>query len=100
MLFKGRDGHQVRVVVAYQPCPAKDSQVGTVYQQHKRQQIHNGLPDVNPRTKFRQDLVQFLLQCRQSHERLILFIDANENTINGPLNTALTGPGLLMREGV
>jgi hypothetical protein len=29
-----------------------------------------------------------------------LLIDANENMINGPLNTALTGPGLLMREGI
>jgi hypothetical protein len=23
------------VVVAYQPCPSKDTQIGTVYQQHK-----------------------------------------------------------------
>jgi hypothetical protein len=35
MLFQGWDGHKVRVVVAYQPCPSKDTQIGTVYQQHK-----------------------------------------------------------------
>jgi hypothetical protein len=28
------------------------------------------------------------------------FFDANENAMNGPLNTALSAPGLMMREGV
>lgn len=57
MLFKGQDGHKVRVVVAYQPCLSKDTQIGTVYQQHKRQQQADGCPNINPRTEFREDLV-------------------------------------------
>jgi hypothetical protein len=100
MLFKGRDGHKVRVVVAYQPCPSKDTQIRIVYQQHKRQQQVDRCPNINPRTKFREDLVTQLRYWRQAHDRLILLIDANDNTISGPINTALTGPGLLMREGV
>jgi hypothetical protein len=35
MLFKDWEGHKVRVFVAYQPCPSKDTQIGMVYQQHK-----------------------------------------------------------------
>jgi hypothetical protein len=100
MLFRGRDGHKVRVVVAYQPCPLKDTQIGTVYQQHKRQQRAEGGPDINPCTKFRCDLVTQLHYWRRANDRLIILIDANENTLTGPMNTALTGPGLLMREGV
>jgi hypothetical protein len=96
MLFKGRDGHKVRVVVAYQPCPSKDTQIGTVYQQHKREQKAEGCPDINPCTNFRNDLVTQLDHWRRAHDRLILLIDANENTLTGPMNTALTGPGLLM----
>ena len=34
MLCQGRDGHKVRIVVAYQPCPSKATQLGTVWQQH------------------------------------------------------------------
>lgn len=101
MLFRGRDGHKVRIVVAYQPCRAKDTQVGMVYQQHKRQLMQAGLATTtNPRVKFREDLVLHLRTWRQANERLILFIDANENTVKGPLNNALTGPGLLMQEAV
>jgi hypothetical protein len=50
--------------------------------------------------KFRNDLVTQLRAWRQHHEQLILFIDANENTTNGPLNMALAAPELMMREGV
>jgi hypothetical protein len=100
MIFLGKDGHKVRIVVAYQPVPSKATQIGSVYQQHRRQQAADGCPDVNPCTKFRTDLVAMLRQCRRNNERLILLVDANENTITGKLNTALTGSGLQMREAV
>ncbi len=100
MLFQGRDGHKVWVVVAYQPCSSKDTQIGTVYQQHKWQQRADGCPDINPCTKFRNDLVTQLRCWRRAHDHLILLIDANENTLTGPMNTALTCPDLLMQEGV
>jgi hypothetical protein len=34
MLLKGWDGHKASIVIAYQPCQAKDTKVGMVYQQH------------------------------------------------------------------
>jgi hypothetical protein len=78
----------------------KDTQIGMVYQQQKQQQRADGCPDINPCTKFRNDLVTQLHHWRRAHDRLILQIDANKNTLTGPMNTALTGPGLLMGEGV
>jgi hypothetical protein len=77
MLFNGRNGHKVRIVVAYQPVPSKATQSGSVYQQHRCQQVADGLPpSTNPHTKFRNDLVAMLRQSRRNHECLILFIDA------------------------
>ncbi len=48
MLFQGRAGHWVQVIVAYQPCKATNSQVGMVYQQHKHQQNQDGCPNLCP----------------------------------------------------
>jgi hypothetical protein len=63
--------------------------------------MEEGLPPkTDPIAKFRNDLVTQLQAWRQHHERLILFIDVNENTANSPLNMALSAPGLMMREGV
>ena len=100
MLAKGRDGHKVRIVVAYQPCISKLSQLGTVHSQHRRYLDHEGRRSETPRAAFRHDLLTSLRAWRENGERLILFMDANEDTTKGPLNAALTGPGLLMREGV
>jgi hypothetical protein len=100
MLFNGRDGQKVKIGVAYQPIPSKATQIGSVYQQHRHLQVEDGCPDINPCTKFRNDLVTMLQQSQRNNECLILFIDANENTIKGKLNMTLTGPGLSMREGV
>jgi hypothetical protein len=71
-----------------------------VYQQHKQQQQSDGCPDINPCTKFWNDLIIQLQQWWQAHDHLILLINANENTITSPLNAALTDPGLQMQEGV
>jgi len=100
MFAQGRDGHKVRIIVAYQPCVSKLSQLGTVHTQHRRYLNSHGRKDETPRSAFRKDLIIALLTWRQAGERLILFMDANEDTTKGPLNEALTGPGLLMREGV
>jgi hypothetical protein len=90
MLFNGRDGQKVKIVVAYQPIPSKATQIRSVYQQHRHLQVEDGCPDINPCTKFRNDLVTMLQQSQRNNECLILFIDANENTIKGKLNMTLT----------
>jgi hypothetical protein len=101
MLLKGQAGHKVRIMMAYQPVVQKATMAGSVYQQHRCHYIEEGLPpNTDPITKFRNDLVTQLRSWRQHHKQLILFIDANKNTTNGPLNTTLLAPGLVMREGV
>jgi hypothetical protein len=101
MLFKGRVGHKVHIVTSYQLVVQKAMMIGSVYQKHRWHYLEEGLPpNMDPITKFRNDLVAQLWSWRQDHEWLIIFIDANKNTANGPLNTALLAPGLVMREGV
>lgn len=101
MLLKGWDGHKASIVIAYQPCQAKDTKVGMVYQQHHWQQLEEGLPlTLNPHSKFHHDLVWQLWAWQHDNEQIILFMDANENTTHGPLNADITGPGLLMWEAV
>ena len=46
------------------------------------------------------DLLAALGNWRQVAKWLILFIDANEDTTKGPLNSALTGNNIQMREAV
>jgi hypothetical protein len=94
MLFQGRAVHKVRIV-------QKATMIGSVYQQHRHHYMAEGFsPNINFIEKFRTDLVTQLRQWRSLHECLILFIDANENTVDSPLNSALSAPDLLMREGV
>jgi hypothetical protein len=101
MLFQGHAGHKMRIIMAYQPVVQKATMIGLVYQQHQHHYIAESfLPSINPIEKFRTDLVTQLRQWRSFHECLILFINANENTVDGPLNSALSAPGLLMRKGV
>jgi hypothetical protein len=101
LLFWGRDGHKVRIVTAYQPNVQKATMLGLVNHQHWCQYLEEGLaPNMDHIAKFMNDLVAQLRQWWQTHEHLILFIDAKENTTNGPLNTALGTPDLLMGEGV
>ncbi len=100
MLLKGLAGHKVRIVMAYQPVVQKATMIGSVYQQHQQRYMEEGLPlKTDPIVKFRNDLVTQLQAWRQHHEQLILLIDANENTENGPLASSLfaTHPNIPMR---
>jgi hypothetical protein len=101
MLFQGHAGHKVQILRAYQPVVQKATMIGSVYQQHQHHYMAEGFSlSINPIKKFRTDLVTQLQQWRSHHKHLILFIDANKNTVDGPLNSALLAPCLLMREGV
>jgi hypothetical protein len=91
MLFQGRAGHKVQIVMAYQPIFQKATMIGLVYQQHQHHYMAEGFsPSINPIEKFRSNLVTQLRQWRSLHEFLILFIDANKNTADTPLNSVLS----------
>ena len=100
MLCQGRDGHKVRIVVAYQPCPSKATQLGTVWQQHRRYLLEHGRRNESPPQAFCKDLTTALKSWQHKGERLILFMDANEDTTNSELNSILMGDTLQMREAV
>jgi hypothetical protein len=94
MFFQGHAGHKVRIV-------QKATMIGLVYPQHQHHYMAVGFsPSINPIEKFRTNLVMQLQQWRILHKCLILFIGANKNTADSPLNSVLSAPGLLMREGV
>ena len=100
MLCQGRDGHKVQIVVAYQPCPSKATQLGTVWQQHRRYLLEHGHRNESPHQAFCKDLTTALKSWQHKGECLILFMDASEDTTNSELNSILTGDMLQMREAV
>jgi hypothetical protein len=58
ILLKGRAGHKVWIVTAYQLVVQKATMIGSVYQQHQWCYIEEGLPpNTDPIMKFRNDLV-------------------------------------------
>jgi len=104
MLLKG-DGIQTRVICGYNPCKSNKAQrinSGTSYAQHRRYLIHTR-KDITtcPRDLFREELVQQLQRWRDDGDRLIVCMDANENTYKGSIGKALTDKdGLAMKEVV
>ena len=99
MQFRGGDGHVVQIIAACQPCRSVDTQLGTVWQQHHQYLDSQGCRQETPWQVFKMDLLAALGNWRQAGKWLILFIDANDTT-KGPLNSALTGNNLQMREAV
>ena len=83
MLFQGRKGVRTRIVSAYRPCRASDDRLQTSFTQQKRWLRLQG-DNTNPRE------VAFLAPCRERKERIVLLIDANEDTRQGPLSLALS----------
>ena len=74
MQFKGHDGHVVRIIVAYQPCHLADTQLGMVWQQHRRYLDSQSQRQENPHQAFLKDLLEALRNWQLVGECLILFI--------------------------
>ncbi len=82
-----------RLVVAYNVGKPKPLGLKTVYQQLLRRIQEEDLKST-PRNMMKTDLVAQLKQWMQHGERIILFMDANENCIDGPLCSRLADIGL------
>ena len=80
--------HRTRIVVAYNPGHFRAG-VKTVYQQHMTY-IHKHQLQITPYTLFLTDLIQQLTTWISAGDRILLFIDANEQVTNGPIFRALT----------
>lgn len=83
---------RTRIVCAYNVGKTKPTGLKTVYQQLLRYIQNNNL-DTNPRALMRNDLIAQLRIWLQSGERIFLFMDANENVIDGQLCSQLSTLG-------
>ena len=86
LTFTGKGAHVLRVVSAYMPCGKDPRGKDTVYHQQQlflRQQEEPR----EPRTALLQDLHQALTRWIQAGEKVVVFMDANEDIRSGPVNT-------------
>jgi hypothetical protein len=71
----------------------------TIMNQHRRYFDAQEIPGC-PRQILLDNICTCLHQWRQAGEQLVVFIDANENTTNGPFHNMFVSPDLGMREAV
>jgi hypothetical protein len=91
----------MQVIRAYNPCRNKNVNSGTTYQQQQRYFIVKKKDLTCPLVLFCTHLVKQIKQWRAAGDRIILFMDHNENVINGPLGKALADKeGLDLREAI
>jgi hypothetical protein len=96
--LQGRHGNVARLISVYVPClSSRSSGDLTVINQHRRYCASHNI-DVCPRQLLLDDLRSALLAWRQAGERLIVFMDANENMLRGPFSDMLSSPDLQMHE--
>ncbi len=87
----------MRVVAAYNTCKNKKTDSRTTHQQQQQFYITKKNDLTCPNKLFQQHLISQLTQWRSDGERIILFMDHNKHTYDGPLGRALAntdGPGL------
>jgi hypothetical protein len=99
--LSGTNGHATRIITAYNPCKNNNINSRTTYQQQQRYFITKKKDLTCPIKLFRMHLIKQLTQWRAKGERIVLFMDHNEHTINGALGKTLADSnGLDMREAV
>ena len=89
ILLGGTEGHNTRLITAYNPCENKNVNSGTSYQQQRRYFIMKKKDLTYPLILFRKHLIKQLKQWRASGERIVPFMDHNEHVMEGPLGKAL-----------
>jgi hypothetical protein len=101
ILLGGNNGHQTRIITAYNPCKNKAVNSGTTYQQQRWYYITKKRDLTCPRKIFWRDLIKQMKSWREAGDRIILFMDHNEHVTNGPLGKELGNKnGLNMREAI
>jgi hypothetical protein len=97
ILLGGAEGHNMRIITAYNPCRNKNVNSGTSYQQQCCYFITKKNNLTCPLILFRKHLIKKIKQWQASGERIALFMDHNKHAIEGPLGKALAdkdGPDL------
>ena len=96
-VFWANPQHKCRVVVAYNVCNGKPKGLKTQYQQITRYCQDKGIKE-SPKELMRKD---FAKQCglwRKNNEKLVIIMDANESTMDGPLRRMLEEEGVDLEE--
>jgi hypothetical protein len=100
-LYGGSERHSTRVVVAYNACKNSKKDSRTTYQQQRQYFITKRQDLTCPNKLFQQHLAHQLKKWCHKGDRIILFMDHNEHTYDGPLGRALLDPdGLGLQETV
>jgi hypothetical protein len=99
MKFQGQNGHVAHIISIYVvPCQtARSGGALTVMNQHRRFFEEHGTMEC-PRKILLDDIESCLQEWRQAGERLVVFINANENTTYGPFHQMFASPDLQMWE--
>jgi hypothetical protein len=101
ILLGGNNGHQTRIISAYNPCKNKAVNSGTTYQQQRRYYITMKKDLTCPRKIFWRDLIKQIKSWWDAGDRIIFFMDHNKHVTNGPLGKDLGDKnGLDMREAI
>jgi hypothetical protein len=98
-LYGGCKGHNTRVVVAYNAFKNLKKDSRTTYQQQRQYFITKQEDVTCPNKLFRQHLIHQLIKWQRGGDRIILFMDHNKHTYNGPLGRALADTEGLRLQG-
>ena len=99
MLCKGLDGHAVCIITAYNPNQSTHTKTKTVYCQHQSYFESSG-NFTCLRKAFLHDFELELWWWQSTREKLIVFIDMNEDSLKGNIDAMLGLDGLEMTEVV
>ena len=89
ILYEGKNNHKTRIISAYVPCKTSNDKSQSVYNQHKRFFMKQGI-NLCPRLLMHQHLTIQIKSWQKKGENIVLLIDANENLARmGQLQTKL-----------
>jgi len=97
MRCKDRDDHAIWIIMVYNPIYSTQSQTQTVYSQQQQYFELKG-DNANPHEAFLRDFEAALRSWRETGNKLIVFIDMNENYVTGAIDAMLHSDGLDMVE--
>lgn len=92
MILSLHPDQRMRIVTAYNVGKTKPEGLKTVYQQHLRYIQETG-QKCGPRRLMKDDLLDQLKTWLRQGDRIMLYMDANENVIDGPLCAGLATLG-------
>ncbi len=89
VLLGGNNGHNTRIITAYNLCKNENVNSGTSYQQQHRYFITKKKDLTCPLILFCKHLVRQIKQWQASGDRIILFMEHNEHVKYGPIGKEL-----------